>query len=390
MKVITRDSVDAAEVQRHMSANAPNKSTDAGLPRFTIVGKDHQFYLGLGIQFLGEAAYTWGGTTQSTLDFVPADISRGPNELGFAWQTSSFYVNILALPQTANTIGLFFKANYTGDGNAFHVSHLYAKYRGLTVGRTHSLFTDGAAIPVTIDDEGPNGVPSITLFTAYWEQQFGHGLSAAAGIDASTDYYTARSGTESKNQPAPAIPLYLQYAWDGGESHVRLSGLIRPMRFTNSDFDKRFSLTGWGLQLSGITNLYGPLSACYNLVYGNGIGHYINDDSGLYLDAVQVQTSELKSMRMVKNLGLTAGVTYEFTPKLKSNVTYSHLTNWMPQGAVVDADSYRYGDYVAANLIYNVNEFLTAGIEYDYGFRKSLGGTRSHANRIQVQMAVTF
>ena len=69
---------------------------------------------------------------------------------------------------------------------------------------------------------------------------------------------------------------------------------------------------------------------------------------------------------------------------------YSNLTNWLPSDAVVNSDTYRYGDYVAANLIYSFNKFLSAGIEYDYGHMKNVDGIGLHANRIQAQMAVTF
>ncbi|MDE6791941.1 MAG: hypothetical protein K2J48_02495, partial [Muribaculaceae bacterium] len=69
---------------------------------------------------------------------------------------------------------------------------------------------------------------------------------------------------------------------------------------------------------------------------------------------------------------------------------YSHLTNWLPDNALISNDTYRYGDYVAANLIYTFNKFISAGIEYDYGHTKNFAGNPLHSNRIQAQLAVTF
>ena len=62
----------------------------------------------------------------------------------------------------------------------------------------------------------------------------------------------------------------------------------------------------------------------------------------------------------------------------------------MPDNAESQPDQYRYGDYVAANLIYSVNRFVSAGIEYDYGHRKDFDGGSLHTNRLQLQLAVTF
>ncbi len=73
-----------------------------------------------------------------------------------------------------------------------------------------------------------------------------------------------------------------------------------------------------------------------------------------------------------------------------TNLTYSHLVNWLPDDAVVSDSQYRYGDYVAANVIYNINKFVSAGIEYDYGHRKDFNGNGLHANRLQCQFAVIF
>lgn len=380
------------DVKTVMQQNAPQTPNDNGLPRFAIVGKDRQFYLGIGAQFLGEAMFDFGDNMPSALDFTPSSLTpKTPGNGGatrFAWQSSSFYLNFVAMPHTDNQIGLFFKANFTGNNNNFDVSHFYAKYRGLTAGYTNSAFTDGAAMPMTIDNEGPNGSVSLSVFTAYWTQNFGKGISGAIGIDAPTASLTTGDKTKTVSQRIPAIPLYLQYAWNGGDSHIRLSGIYRPMQYRNLEIGKNKAVQGGGIQLSGIVNIIGGLSAQYDVTYGAGIGTYLQDDNGLGLDAVATRTPG--KIKAVKSMGLTGGLSYAFTPKLSSNIMYSHLTNWLPSDAVVNSDTYRYGDYVAANLIYSFNKFLSAGIEYDYGHMKNIEGIGLHANRIQAQLAVTF
>lgn len=390
--VIGNDKTDANDVEKVFKHNAPQTPNVNGLPRFALVGKEGKFYIGIGAQFLGEGVFDWADQMPSPVDMTPSSIlPRTPGNGGnfrFAWQTSSIYMNVVAMPGNENQIGLFFKAKFTGDNNGLHVSHVYAKYRGLTAGRTNSLFTDGEAEPFTIDSEGPNGYPDMTLFTAYWEQNFTKNFSGAIGIDAPSASFSYASTTGEVNQRIPAIPLYLQYAWADGDSHIRLSGIVRPMTYRNLVKNSNSTLIGGGVQISGMTHIAGGLSFQFNGAFGKGIGNYLQDDNDLGLDAVA--TNEAGKLEAVTSMGITGGLAYELTPKLTGNLVYSHLTNWMPDGYLDNGDTYRYGDYCAANLVYAFNKFISAGIEYDYGHRKAIDGTGLHANRLQAQLAVTF
>ncbi len=392
VKVIGNDTIDARRVEKHLKENAPASPKDNGLPRFAIVGKDHQFYVGIGAQFLGEGVFDFGADMPSPVLFTPSAMSKAGagngSSVGFGWQSSSVYLNVVALPGTDNQVGLFFKGNFMGNNNSFSCYHFYAKYRGLTAGYTTSSFVDAAAEPMTIDFEGPNGYPYVTLFNASWHQNFTKNFSGSIGIDAPSASVTAGDRSAVVKQRIPSIPVYLQYSWAEGASHVRLSGLVRPIQYRNLVASKNSTLVGLGVQVSGMSKIVGPLSVSYNATYGRGISNYLQDDNGLGVDAVSI--GEAGEMGMVKSLGLTAGLNCSFTSKLSGNVVYSHLTNWLPDKANGQSEQYRYGDYVAANLIYAFNRFVSAGVEYDYGHRKDFAGKPLHTNRLQLQLAVTF
>ncbi len=388
--VINSDDADREHVENTLKDNAPQTTGDNGLPRFAVVGKERQFYLGIGAQFLGEGVFTWGDDMPSALDFTPSSLTPSTpgnrSNLQFAWQSSSVYLNFVAMPGTDNKIGLFFKGKFNAD-KTFKCSHFYAKYRGLTVGYTKSVFSDGASVPMTIDGEGPDGFADMTVFTANWQQKFTDHISGAIGIDAPVVSMTTGNSAVEINQRIPAVPMYLQYAWDSG-SHIRVSGIVRPIQYRDAAEGKNSAMVGGGVQLSGVTHIAGGLSASFNGVYGKGIANYLQDDNDFQLDAVPLLKAG--DMAAVKSFGATAGLTYVFSPKVSSNIVYSHLTNWLPDDSAASGSLYRYGDYVAANVIYSFNKFLSAGVEYDYGRRKSFDGEGLHANRLQCQLAVTF
>ena len=87
---------------------------------------------------------------------------------------------------------------------------------------------------------------------------------------------------------------------------------------------------------------------------------------------------------------MTAGLTFNITRRLALNAVYSHLTNWKADYTTVPGDTYRYGDYVAANIIYSFNKIIAAGIEYDYGHRKSFSGNSRETSRVQAQLSISF
>lgn len=390
--VIVGDAKDAEQVEKELTTNAPVVINEEGLPRFAIIGKERQFYLGIGAQFLGEGVFDFGDEMPSAVGFIPSSITRpAPGDGGslrFSAVTSSFFINAVALPGTKNRVGLFFKGKLdNNDKYGFHVSHFYVNYRGFNLGLNHSLFQDGAAMPFTIDDQGPNGAVAKTIFTINYTHDFGKCISAAIGLEEPTAGFDAYTTTREVSQRIPSVPLFVQYAWDGGNSHVRLSGMLRPMQYRDLTANMNRTLCGGGVQLSGLID-FSPVTFYYGATYGAGISEFLQDDSGLNLDAIASdKAGRMKSMR---NFGLDAGLSVQLTKRLTLNAVYSHLLNTRPDGSYVDGSAYRYGDYAAANLMYNFSRIIAAGIEYDYGHMKNFSGESLHTNRLQAQLAVSF
>lgn len=391
VSVVVGDKNKNEDVQEEFQHNQPKNINDASLPRFAIVGNDGKFYLGIGAELNARAVFDWGGTMPSSYGFYPSQIERpAPGDgaaMRFDAHSSAIYLNFVALPGQKNKIGLYFKGDFEGDDYGFKIHALYATYRGLTAGYTASAFSDGAAMPYTVDTQGPNGSAVYEGIVAYWEQQFTPAFSGAIGLDEPSASLDVNDHTRQVSQRIPAVPLYLQYAWAEGEGHMRLSGLIRPLQYINLMLAKNKTMTGWGLQLSGLTPVLPGLTVYYDATFGRGISSYLQDDYEGNLDASSCIDW---SMRLIGSLGLTAGFSYEFSDKVCINANYSRVSNYADDEAPLSGDSYRYGDYVAANLVYRINRIVQVAMEYDYGKRKSFDGTSLHVNRMQAQLAVTF
>lgn len=389
--VVVGDKGVTEEVVEELQDNAPQQKRESGLPRFAIVGHDKKFYMGIGAQLNGMASFDFGDEMPSSYNFIPSSMTpKVPGDganLRFTAASSNIYLNVVAMPGTKDRVGLFFKGKFDGNYN-FKMSHFYATWRGLTAGYTNSLFEDTEAVPYTIDNQGPNGSSKLKVVRGSWTQKFTPNFSAAIGVEANTADMTTDAVTRQVTQRLPAIPLYLQYGW-GGSDHIRASFIFRPMQYRNLVENKNKTPLGWGVQLSGLSQIVPGVTFYYAGTYGHGIADYLQDDNGLGLDATP-NVAKPGKMDLTESMGLTGGLGFQLSDKWESNLTYSHLTNWTHHSATPSDGTYRYGDYVAANLLYDMNRFLTLGVEYDYGHAKDWDGNALHSNRVMGLLQVTF
>ena len=310
----------------------------------------------------------------------------------FSAATSSLYLNFVALPGTDNQLGVYFNFNLTGNGNdyGFNLYYAYIKYRGFTVGYDFSLFSDMAAIPPSIDNEGPNALTAIPKGVVDYRHSFGKHWSIGAGIEMPIASATPSSSTYTVNQRVPDIPAYAQYSWNNGKSWVRVSGILRNMLYHDIPAAKNRNCVGWGVKVSGSASLLPWLTAYYQAAYGKGITSYFQD---LYEGGLDMTPAGDGHLRGVKAWGGYLGLQYTISPKVYATTTYSHLRNYARRyqgGATPWGEQYKYAQYALANVIWNITGQISTGIEYIYGRRVDMNGISRHDNRLQTMLQVTF
>lgn len=391
------ETIDSVNIYNIMVENAPQRPKMKDVPRFALVGKDNKFYLGVGanLKFVGD--YDWGNPVSDANNFHPANISKAaPGDGGktqFSVGQSNFYLNFVGLPGTGNQIGIYLDINFLGaNAKAVALHHAYLKYRGISAGYVASVFTDLAAEPYAIDFAGPNAITFVRTPSISYTQKFGKDKmwSAAIGFDMpSMAGFTTDGYTKRVNQRMPNIPINIQRSWAGGKGWLRASAIFRDLQYrdltANDHAGKNTGAFGWGVKLSGKTPIVGGLSAYYQAVYGKGISSYINDLEGLDMDLVPSTTDG--KMQAVKAWGAYGTLRYDFSSKVFMNATYSQVRAYDP---FKTADTYKYGQYVTANLIWNINSFASAGVEYLWGRRVDFGGAQYHDNRVMLMLQVSI
>ena len=191
---------------------------------------------------------------------------------------------------------------------------------------------------------------------------------------------------EAISQRVPDIPAYLQYSWGkGGDSHVRLSGILRNLSYRNLVSGKNHFVTGYGVQLSGLASLNKFVTLYYQGAYGKGIGRYVNDLGGFGYDLIYGDNG---TMTAPETLSLVGGAQINLTDNLFVSGGYS--LNRVYGQESLGGDAYRRANYVVANAFYTFAGDFQVGVEYLRGIRRDMNGESNTANRIEAMLKFSF
>lgn len=371
--------------------------SDPGAPRFLFLDREGKIAMGVGGQIYGTLQYDMNGSIDDGSNFTTYDI-HVPNNPAYRQafhgdaSHSSLFLKMVGKTSRFGYFTAYLQTNFTGGGTdayGLKLKQAYLSLGNVTVGLTNTLFADPAAGPPTIDTEGPAGQVSVKNVILKYNPRFRNGFSLGVSVEMPKVDETGIAGRcEQISQRVPDIPAYVQYAWNGGASHIRLSALLRTMSYRDLMRGENRFQTGWGLQLSGMAKVpYTGFKAYYQAAYGAGYAHYLNDLSCGAYDLVYAggHNGRMEAPHM---LGLVGGLQYNFSSKcfMSASYSYSRLYDCGHLGG----DTYKYANYVVTNLFYDILPDLRTGVEYLWGQRRNYDGERGHANRLMALVQFSF
>lgn len=364
---------------------------DPAAPRFLFLDKKGQVALGIGGYLKAAAMYDVDGAIDDNgfctyMIPVPFDPALR-NRFGATAANSKLFLKMVATRTPVGRVIVYIETEFTGDNGNYGLTlkQAYASVGHFTLGKARSTFADGPAMAPTVDDQGPSGqVTAKNMLIRYDSPKYG-GFSWAISAELPSADYTNGPQTKAIAQRFPDIPAYVQYSWASG-SHVRLSGLLRELSYRDLANGSNHFQTGWGVQLSAVGTIYGPVGFFGHYTYGKGIAHYINDLSDLDLDLVPAESEG--RLRAPGVAGWTAGLQFNISSKLMASASYSR--SQLMDSRRLGPDAYRYAQYITANAFYNPWSDLTIGLEYIHGTRKDADAVHGRANRIEAMIQYSF
>lgn len=382
------------EIIRIMNETRLPRFQEPNAPRFVLTDRQGKFALGIGGYVRATAEYDFGGIVKD-VDFYPAlipnpgSMDRARNQFQMDITTSTLFFKLVGRTKRLGDFVVYTAANFRGPGNSFQLQNAYAQFLGFTIGYSYGNFMDLAALPPTIDFAGPNGSSfyRATQLSYTYSKLKNWKFGVAAEMPAVDG--TTNNDLSISTQRMPDFIASLQYNWNTN-SHLKLAAILRSMTYSSAMHDKAYSTTGYGLQASTTFNVTPKIQVFGQVNYGKGIAQYLTDLSNLNVDIVP-NPEKPGRMQALPMMGWYAGLQYNLTKNVFVSGTYSlsrlYSDNEYPTG---NSDTYRKGQYLVANLFWNVSSNLQVGAEYLRGWRTDFNSDTRHANRLNALVQYSF
>lgn len=365
---------------------------DPDAPYFLFMSKDAKLAMGMGGCVRMRGWYDWGGA-QPTSAFSPylIPIDKDPAKMrhfGTSPAGTCLFFRVLGRNKMLGNYQLYIEANFNGyQTRDFCIKKAYAMVNNFTIGYTNSTFSDPAAVPATVDANGPNNKISPTSVLVRWmptvKDRYVFAISAETP---SPQIDVDNNMTANVDTWMPDFAAFAQYEWRRGE-HVRLSGIVRTLSYRNLEASRNHNIVGWGLLLSSVAHPWSPLTTYATFSYGKGYGTTGGD--------LQVGSYDLIGdpdrpgyMYAPASYGWNIGLQYNFTPNIFSTVTASQ-TRYLPKGKVA-GNEYKYGMFFAANVFWNLTPRMQLGAELDLGKRQNFDGRHEWGHRVGALAMFSF
>jgi hypothetical protein len=282
-------------------------------------------------------------------------------------------------PDVIGAPRFFYQNDFFGAGPGefpYRIRQLYGQIYNIIVGMTFSTFEDPDVWPDTVDYEGPNAAtfarrPLARYMLALsdrWQMNFGL-EQPGAEVDTSIDP-NARGVNHSPD-------IGINGRWEEDKvGHVQLAAIFRNIGVNGPIVGSQRTF-GWGLNLSMVFSTFGTDSMQGQLTYGEGIFRYCNDDF-VNNDAAFNSNG---AMDAIPYFGAMLGYTHHWNDEWRSTASYGyvHLTNLASQGPT----AYHLTHYASLNLVWQIRERLSLGLEGLYGSKEENDGHRGNAVRVQ-------
>lgn len=366
--------------------------SDPAAPYFLFMSKDAQLAMGIGGCVRMRGYYDWGGAIPAS-GFAPylIPMRKDPTNmrhLGTTPSGTALFFRVLGRNKALGDYQLYIECNFNGyGGRDFHLKKAYAIINKVTIGYANSTFSDPAALPPTVDAQGPNNKISPTSVLVRYMPTFGERWVAAVSAESPQPSIATDSQSTAKVSTwMPDFAAFGQYQWGRGE-HVRLAGILRTLSYRDLVEQKNYNKLGWGLLLSSVVHPAPMLTTYANVCYGHGYQSLGGDLLVGSYDMVGDPDQKGK-LYAPASVGWCVGLQYNIRPNLFVSVQASQ-TRYLP-AKEVSPDEYKYGLFGAVNVFWNLTPRMQLGAEFDLGQRRNFSGESAWARRVGLMAQFSF
>jgi uncharacterized coiled-coil protein SlyX len=329
--------------------------------------------------------------------FLPSSIPvKGQPFYGSGWRsTLSGKQSIFRMDFRRDTpygvLKVVYKNNFFGSSSGdmpYNLQYFYgeleAEHYTLLAGYYLSAFTDISAFPNTLDYEGPNSFafkygPQIRVSPILLKAGDGK-LTLPMSLEKPNADITVPDGFAAfSRRPDATIGL----RWETPAWHIQWANLIRDLGVQDAADGRSRTTSASATQLTGASSLFERDSVQGWASYGKGYANFLQDISGLGLDAAFNPDIELKA---ITARGYGVGYTHGWTKDLSSSASYGYLRISPDSDLILAQTLPKSTKFGSVNLAWQFSERAMLGVEYLWGQNINLTDERGTGQRLQATM----
>lgn len=364
---------------------------DPKAPYFMFMSRNGKVGMGVGGDLRVIGSYDFDGS-QSGSGFAPYDIPipkdiSSNNLFQISPNRTGIFFTILGTHDKFGDFQAYVHGKFNGPNNTFKLDKAYATMGDWLFGLAPSTFSDPIAQPSTVETDGPNSEIGDSRMLFRYTHQINNKLTVAASIENADTSVPTSSDFKPHTAVIPDVAAFLQYAY--AKQHVRLTGMVRNLKYTDLVSMSNHNVTGWGISLNAKLVPVDPLTIFGSVNTGRGIGSMVNDLSLGENDLLGYSSNPGK-MYAPASYGWYGAVQYSFSPKVFSTLIFSQERLLLEKNTDYADNGYRYGIYATANVFWNILPRLQMGAEINVGKRCNQDGTNRMGYRTSVIAQYSF
>ena len=268
--------------------------------------------------------------------------------------------------------------------------HAYAQVRNVLIGQTFTNFMDPDGFPDTLDFQGPNGMVNLRNP----QLRYGFALTPHTTFYVSVEkpssdvLFETPHFKDQPNAPSPDGAIRVRQEFERG--HLQVAALFRSIAafVPTTPVAKTDSVFGWGLNVSTGVKTFGKDNVIFAVAAGHGISRYLQDPSGLGIDA---EPKSSKGLKATPAVGVETAYQHYWLKNLRSSAVYSYAAvDNTALFASAEPATYNHATYMGSNVIWNPFGSLHVGAEFLYGWAMEQSGLKANAPRIQFSAKYSF
>jgi DcaP outer membrane protein len=267
--------------------------------------------------------------------------------------------------------------------------HAYAQGKNLLIGQTFSNFMDPDGFPDTLDFQGPNGMVSIRNPQLRYGFALGPSRTFYVSVEKPSSDILFKTPQFTSQPDAPSPDGALRFRQEFERGHAQAAMVFRSIAAFLPN-GKTASVFGWGLNVSTGFKTFDKDNVIFAVAAGHGISRYIQDTSGLGIDA---EVSSPTSLQATPAVGVEAAYQHYWIRTLRSSAVYSYAAVNNNNFALTQLPSFipfNHSTYTGGNVIWNPYGSFNVGAEFLYGWVMRQDGQKANAPRIQFSAKYTF